>query len=78
MKTVTRIALCLLWFLWTLMGVAVLAIDVIDPKWAIFYHRSTRNGAGPSGIVYVSAMAVVMIFVGVVKLRRLFKRGGSL
>jgi hypothetical protein len=74
MKTVSRMAWCLLWFLQTLLGVSVLAIVVFDPKRAIFYHRSFYNGGGPSGAFYVSAMAVAMIFVGVVKLRRLFKR----
>ena len=75
MKTVSRIFLCLLWLSCTLLGVGVIAADIFDPKWAIFYHRSFYNGAGPSGSVYVSAMAVVMIFVGVIKLRRLLKRG---
>jgi hypothetical protein len=74
MKTASRLALCVLWILWTLLGVAVLAIEVAAPEHAIFYHRTFYNGGGPSGAFYVSAFAVVMIFVGIVKLRRLFKR----
>lgn len=74
MKTAPRVVLCLLWVLWTLSGVAVLAIDVINPKWAISYHGSFYNGAGPSGVVYSSAAAVAVIFVGIIKLKRLFKR----
>jgi len=76
MKTVSRLAWCVLWILWTLLGVAVLAFIVIEPEKAIFYHRTFYNGGGPSGTFYVSAFAVVMIFVGIVKLRRLFKRRG--
>jgi|GEM_PF-3160153 len=74
MKTVSHIVFCLFWILWTLMGVAVLAIDVIDRKRVIFYHASFHNGAGPSGVVYSTAAAVVVIYVGIVKLKRWFKR----
>jgi len=74
MKNVARIAWCLLWSMCTLLGVSVLAMIVINPKGALYYHGSFYNRGGPSGTFYVATTAVVMIFVGVIKLRRLLKR----
>ena len=74
MKTVKRIALCLLWMSVTLAGVYAIAIGVMDPKTAILYHGDYHIRAGSSGYFYVFVMGLTLIVVGVFKLRDLFRR----
>lgn len=73
MDTLRRLVQFVFWMLFMLSGLAVLTVIAMNPKWAVSYHGPFYNGAGSSGTFYVLAVSLAMIWVGIVKLRRLFK-----